>query len=343
MAKLQLSGIEEKIRDIYTVWKRIDTVDVKILEAISFLGPRNLALIARHLDLPATTVQYRVRRLLDNSLLFFHLNAYHTYMGLKKAVIFVNATPGYESLLLECLRKNDFWIFLCRIYGPYEGCAGTWTIPKENADEFIAYLESLRELGIAASYEINWTTCHEGIPVLSKWFSVVDKEWTFNWEEWVNEIAVIEGELPWTLEEPPDWPIKVDYEDLLILKELDIDGRQSFTDISKKVGLPLGVIKYHFTEHVAKRGLIEGYQVDIARFPILFSKYVFFRFKFDSHEKFKKFAISLHDKPFPIFLGKVLGENALVCQMYLPEYSEHRDIVHWVLTFHQGLCSSYPG
>jgi len=318
MESLKLLGLDAKNRDINTVWKDIDDTDVRILEAISQLGPRNLALIANRLDMPTTTLRYRVRRMMDNSLLFLHLNPYHTNMGLKKAVVFVEAIPGYEDILLDCLRVNDFWIFLCRTYGPYEGWGGIWTIPKHNDRDFKHFIQSLVDSGIANSFEINWTTCHEGIPVKSRWFDVEENAWTFNWEEWIREVETIQGDLPWTLIEPDDWPIKVDYEDLLIIKELEIDGRKSLTDISKKLGISLEKLKYHFREHVSKRRLIEGYQVDIARFPILFSNYVFFEFEFNSYDKFERFTTSLHDKPFPINLGKVIGQNTLISHMFLP-------------------------
>jgi DNA-binding Lrp family transcriptional regulator len=318
MESQRLTGIDEKIRDGFTVWKKIDETDVKILEGLSLLGPRNLTLIAEHLDMPIATLRYRVTRMLDNSLLFLHLNPYHTYMGLKKAVVFVEAIPGYEDVLLDCLRINDFWVFLCRIYGQYEGCGGVWTIPKENDRDFENFLQSLIDSGVAESFEINWTTCREGIPVKSRWFNIEENAWTFNWKEWVKEVETIEGKLPWTLIEPADWPIKVDYEDLLIIKELEMDGRKTLTDISKKLGISIEKLKYHFREHVSKRGLIEGYEVDMARFPLLFSNYLFFRFEFDSYDKFVRFTTSLHDKPFPLNLGKVLGENALISQIYLP-------------------------
>ena len=118
MESLKLLGLDAKNRDINTVWKNIDETDVKILEAMSQLGPRNIALITNHLDMHTNTLRYRIKRMLDNSLLFLHLNPYHTNMGLKKAVVFVEAMPGYEDVLLECLKVNDFWVFLCRIPGP---------------------------------------------------------------------------------------------------------------------------------------------------------------------------------------------------------------------------------
>ena len=330
---MKFKGIDEKIHDIYTVWEKIDETDVKILEGLSLLGPRNLTLIAEHLGMPTTTLRYRVMRMLDDSLLFFHLNPYHTNMGLKKTVVFVEAVLGYEDLLLSCLRVNDFWTFLCRIYGPYEGCGGIWTIPKGNDRDFESFLKSLLDQGVAKSYELNWTTCHEGVPVRSRWFSTEENRWVFNWDEWVKEVEAIEGELPWTLKDPEDWPIRVDYEDLLIIKELEIDGKSTMIDISKKLGIPVERVKYHFREHVSKRGLLEGYQIEIAQFPILVSDYLFLNFEFDSYDKFVKFTLSLYDKPFPTFLGKVLNENILMSHIRIPrrEFRNFIEALSWLI------------
>lgn len=336
-----MENLDVKIHDAFTAWKKIDKIDVMILEGLSRLGPRNLALIAKHLDMPTSTVRYRVRRMLEDSILFFHLNPFHTNMGLKKAVIFLEAAFGYEDVLLDCLKVNDFWLFLCRIYGPYEGCGGIWTIPKGMDKDFEAFLKNLLDVGIAKSVEVNWTTCHEGIPVSDKWFNPDENVWAFKWGEWIEEVKDIEGKLPWTLREPADWPLKVDYDDLLIIKELEKDGRKTFTEISKTIGLPFERVKYHFREHVLKRGLIEGYQVDIYRFPHPLNEPVFFKFEFDSYDKMRKFALSLHDKPFPTFIGKILGENALVAHINLPKW-EFRKFIAVLSTLIRGdLLKSY--
>jgi len=332
---------DERVRDAYSVWNNVDEVDVKILEGFSMLGPRNLALISKHLDLPTTTVRYRVKRMLDDSILFLHLNPFHTNMGLRKAVLFIEAEPGYEDVLLDCLRVNDYWLSLYRLYGQYEGCGGTWTIPKNNVQEFLEFLQCLKDIGIARSMEVNWTTCHEGIPVKTRWYDVEDQAWFFDWDEWLDEVETIEGDLPWTLIEPEDWPIRVDYTDLLIIKELEINGRQSLTDISTKLGISFETVKYHFREHVSKRGLVEGYQIEIYRFPSLISEFIFFKFEFDDYRQFKKFTLSLHDKPFPIWMGKVIGENALMAQVYLPKRDFRRFISALSTLLNKGLLKRY--
>lgn len=341
MKKTNIEIVDKKFRDAFATLGKIDDVDVKILEALSLFGPRNLALIAKHLEMPPTTVRYRVCQMLNDSILFLHLNPYHTNMGLRKALVFVEAVQGYENLLLDCLRVNDYWLYLCRIYGPYEGWGGIWTIPNGNVDDFNFFFYSLIDFGVAKSVEINWTTCHEGIPVKSRWFSIEENSWVFNWDEWIREVETIEGDLPFTLVEPDDWPIKVDYEDLLIIKELEKDGRKPLTEISKILNIPIETVKYHFREHISKRGLIEGYQIEISRFPSLISELLFFKFEFDSYDNFKKFALSLHDKPFPVHLGKVIGENALTSHIYLPK-KEFRKFIDALSTLiRKGLLKQY--
>lgn len=336
-----MEAIDKRIRDAFSTQDKLDELDVQILEGLSVLGPRNLSKIAKNLGAPSTTVRYRVQKMLSHSILFLHLNPYHTYMGLKKTIVFVEATPGYEDVLLESLRVNDFWLYLARAYGPYEGCVGIWTIPKKNVDDFIDFLDYLVDINVARSYEINWSTCFEGVPVLHKWFDSKQKAWFFDWESWMRDVKTIEGDLPITLIEPDDWPIKVDYIDLLIIKELEIDGRKTLTEISKKLSIPLETVKYHFREHVLKRGLVEGYQIEIYRSPSLVSENLFFKFEFDSYEKYKKFALSLRDKPFPFFMGKVLGENALLTQVYLSKWEFRRFIIALSDLIKKGLVSKY--
>jgi len=341
MMSLSIDRFDALNREALSVWGKIDETDVEILEGLSLLGPRNLTTIARHLELPVTTVRYRVQRMLADSTLFLHLNPYHTNMGLMKVVFFIEAVPGLEDALLECLRVHDYWLFLCRIYGPYEGCCGIWTVPKGRDGDFLEYIQSLTDSGIAKSVKLNWTTCHEGIPVRTRWFETAERKWVFDWDEWLSEVETIEGELPWTLQEPDDWPIKVDCEDLLIIKELEIDGKMTLTDISNKLEMPLEKVKYHFREHIMKRDLVEGYQVEIYRFPSLISENVLFKFEFDNYNQLVKFALSLHDKPFPFQMGKVIGENALTSHMCLPKWEFRRFISYLSILIRKGLLKQY--
>ncbi len=101
MTDMHTESLDVKIREGFSTFGKLDEVDVRILEGLSFLGPRNFALVAKHLGIPPSTVRYRIGQMLDNSILFLHLNPYHTHMGLKKAVVFIEAVRGSTARLFE--------------------------------------------------------------------------------------------------------------------------------------------------------------------------------------------------------------------------------------------------
>ncbi len=301
-------------REPFREGRGVDYQDVRILEGFSILGTKNLALAAKHLGIPATSLRYRIMRMMEESNTSFHMNPYHSHLSLKKAVIFVKAVQGYEDILRDCLQVNDFWVYLCRINSPYEGWGGVWTVPADNVGDFNVFLQRLIELGVAESVETNWTTDHVSIPVRGRWFCEEENRWVFDWNEWMTEVEKIKGELPCTLRDHQEYTMNFDNEDLLIIKELELDGRATMTEIGRTIGIPFETVKYHYREHVKKRDLVEGYQIEILRHPPLSSEALFIKFAFDSHEKLVKFALSLQDAPFPIFISKVIGDNALVIQ-----------------------------
>jgi DNA-binding Lrp family transcriptional regulator len=140
------------------------------------------------------------------------------------------------------------------------------------------------------------------------------------------EIPAKQSELPYTLTDPESFTLKADQTDLFIVKELEIDATVSLSAIARKLGTTLQNIRYHYAMHVVKHGLIETFQVAILPFERATSDMLFFIFRFNTAEKMTKFAQSLLDKPFVNIVGKVLGTNTLVSQIYLPRM-EFRNFV----------------
>jgi hypothetical protein len=99
-------------------------------------GSKNLAKIAKALDVSQNSIRYRANRMSSFYRLQIHASIYHTNLGLKKAVLFTNATTGYEDLLFDCLKVNPFYIYLTRYYGICEGCFAIYTIPVDHCAEF---------------------------------------------------------------------------------------------------------------------------------------------------------------------------------------------------------------
>jgi len=89
--------------------KRFDLLDVKILEGLGIHGPRNITSLARKLGIPAETLRKRMKRVIHSRHFFkTHVNIYHTNLGLKKAIVFAEATPfqGIIALILNSFLAN---------------------------------------------------------------------------------------------------------------------------------------------------------------------------------------------------------------------------------------------
>ena len=309
--------------------KRFDLLDVKILESLGVHGPRNVTRLARKLGVPPETVRKRLKRIHSRSFFRTHVNIYHTNLGLKKAVVLAEAVPGYEDLLFESLKINNFLIYLSRCYGMHEGCLGIYTIPSNHCTDFKYFLIELERLKVARKIELYWSTCFQTVNLKCNWFDSASNSWKFLWDKWVEGIPTKMTRLPFTLVDPPSFPVEGDETDVFILKELEKDATVSFTKLAKMLGISPQLIRYHFYEHLIKRNLIEDFQVVVFPFDRAISDMFYFIFKFGNGEKLAKFALSLMDKPFVYSLGKILEEHALIANLYMPkaEFRKFIDIL----------------
>jgi DNA-binding Lrp family transcriptional regulator len=306
--------------------KRFDNLDVRILEGLAEYGPRNITRVAKELGIPRGTVLSRINRLSSLFSLRLVTTIYHTNLGLKKAVVFAKATPGQEDTLFNCLKVNKFYIYLSRCFGTFEGCLGIYVIPVEHTAEFEDFLAEVEKLGVTTDIELFWSTCFHTVNRTRKWFDDDKQAWVLPWEKWLDEVFSSESELPYTLKDPVSFTLKADETDVFIVKELEKDATVSLASLARELGTTLQNVRYHYQTHVVGHGLIETFQMAIFPFDRATSDMLFFIFKFDDSEKMGKFARSLLDKPFVAILGKILNENALVSQFYLPR-QEFRNFI----------------
>jgi len=305
---------------------KLDHLDVRIIEGLGKYGPRNIKEVAKRLDMPRGTVLSRIKRMSSLFYLRMSANVYHTNLGLKKAVVFAKAAPGREESLLNCMKVNKFYIYLCRCFGMFEGCLGIYVIPKDQKTKFEHFIQEIKKLGVAQTIYLFWSTCFYTVNRTTNWFDGTSEKWTFPWDMWIEEIQTEGTDLPYTLVDPDDFPIKGDETDLFILKELEKNATIDLIDIAKKLGTTLQNVHQHYRRHVLRNGLLEAFQISIFPFDRTISDMFFFVFKFPNREKMAKFALSLLDKPFVGVVGKILEENAMISQIYLPR-PEFRNFV----------------
>jgi len=322
--------------------KLLTKLDIKIVETLSSIGPRNLSKVAESLGIRRETLVFRMKRMASNPRIFLrcHANVYHTNLGLKKAIVFADAVPGKEQLLFEGLKANGFWLYVGRSYSGKEGCDAVYAVPIDHCNDFEEFVYDLKRLNVARGVEILWSTCFQGGRITGKWFDKEEEKWIFPWNEWVKEIQDASTELPYTLIEPEGFINYADETDVFIIKELEKDATVSLKEIAGKLNISPQWGGVHFKDHIMGKRLLEGYQIFILPFDVPCDMFDFV-ISFHDYETMARFANSLLDKPFVITVGKIFGKNALVTNICLPRIEFRKFIDALSLLANMKVVSDY--
>jgi len=298
--------------------RKLTAEDVEILEGLALHGPRNISDLAAWLNVPRPSLRYRIKNLQSHFSLSLNGNIYHTHVGLRKAIVFADAKPGYEELLYECLKTNEYWLYVSQSIGAFR-CLAIYGIPAEEEKEFEGFMSQLQEVEHVQNISFFWSTCIQTINATGAWFDKASEEWSSPWDSWVQEVQRTRGELPYTLKEPEAYVQRADWIDIMVLKELEKDSTIRLSEIARKLGTSLERVMYHFKNHVIEKGMFEGYQVIADHYKTLFPDTYFFQFYFRTQKDLTKFASSLMYKPFARSMGKEYLKNRLFAQIYLPK------------------------
>ena len=294
--------------------------DVQMLRALWEVGPRNLSRVARVLGVNRRTLESRIERMKSDPTFFLrmHVSVYHTNIGLRKAVVFLEANPGMEQLLFDCLLVNKFWLYVCRSYGMGEGCTAVYAVPVERCADLEEFLHELTRLGVAKKVDVYWSTCFQGGRITHDWFDDCLEKWVFSWDGWVNEVQSQGTDLPYTLVEAESYENLADETDIRMLEKLEEDATRSLTEVANSLGISRQLARFHYNEHLVGKNLVEGFEVFVMRYGDAPSMMVYFTITFPSHETFARFTNSLLDKFFVLTMGKNLKQNCLIVEVFLP-------------------------
>lgn len=304
---------------------KLSALDVKILCTLGEKTPRNLAAVARSLGIPTRTVHFRIKRMSSKVHLRLSSSIFYAKLGLKRAVVFADAFPGFEKLLFECLKANGFWGYVNRCFGNRESCFAVYAIPVGYEPSFEEFLQEIKSLGIAKNVRFYWTSNFQYSRIVDKWFDLNKCEWIFPWESWKNEIENSPAELPQTLAIPEDFENRADKIDVLLLKELEKDATAPLNKVAEKLHISPQLVHYHYEKHVLKKEMLAGFQVFFFRYERVSLETTVFIFQFFNEESMARFAVSLLDKPFTLFVSRILDDLALVVEFSLPK-TEFRNL-----------------
>lgn len=299
--------------------KMLDSTNVKILEGLGKHGPRNILALAKSIGLPPKTVAFRMKKLMKEGLLQIRTNLDYSSLGLMKAVLIAESKPGQKKKLQQVIINLDYWTYMTRCYGKYDGYYTIFAFPAEYKKELEEYLDKAAQLEIFSRYIFYRTTNFTEVAPNFDWFDFQSKSWNFEWKRWIDEVQNASEKLPRKLMEPKTYSIRVDETDLLILKELEKDGTTKFTKLAEVVNITPQGVRYRYHQHIVGRSLLTDYEVATLPYPLLTSEMCGFIIDFENEEKLAKFVNSLQDKPFIFSYGKAIGQHSLVVHAYIPK------------------------
>jgi len=299
--------------------KMLDPINAKILAGLSKFGPRNTSFLARSVKLPATTVAFRIKKLIKKGYLQVRTNLDYSKLGLMKAVLVADTTGGLEEKLRETVEITGYWTYITKCYGKFNGTYALFAFPAEHKDELEAYLKEAVRHKVMSRYVFFWVTNLCEVAPNFDWFDFESKGWKFQWRQWISEVFKASGTLSERLVESEKYQTMVDDTDLLLSKELEKNAFVEFTKLADAIKMSPQGVRYRYYKHIMKHGLITDYEIAIFPYPLLVSDMCSFIVHFQNEEALAKFSNTLSNKPFIKNYGKIIGRNSLLMHSYTPK------------------------
>ncbi len=278
-------------------------------------GPRNLQQIARKTGIPPPTVRLRVSKLEGQGILHTWIWPDYSKVGLQKTMVVLAPAAGKEVLAREALKIPGYWLRIIRCLGDCNGYYSLHAIPDSKRQEFEQYLDQLVSSGVASSYRIFWLgETHSPLPNF-EYYDTQKKTWKFDWLKWLESMSRSRDARA-SPKPPPSAP-PFDKKDLIILKELEKNGRMRMVGLAKLLGVTLPAVKYRF-DNLVKRGFVVEYVIDVLPYAMEVSELLEVRLDFADEEHFENAMRIVGTLPFVKSFSTLKARSSLSLRAYLP-------------------------
>jgi DNA-binding Lrp family transcriptional regulator len=231
----------------------------KLIEAIKKYGPRNFSLLSRVTGIPVETIRYKICKQFKEKGIGVHLGIDYNKLALVRTWVkleFQESFLQYAEKFLWKLSEIGYLIYYASTL-PYNEYYAMFAIPTRYRKEYRNFLDSLIEEEVLNNYYAYELTSCRHLSLNAKYFDFDNWEWKIDWNN--LESPDINVEQPFESEPLKD-PL-VDYQDLLILKELQINSLRSLSEIAMNINMNPRTVLYHFNEHIIRRGIINQYYI----------------------------------------------------------------------------------
>jgi DNA-binding Lrp family transcriptional regulator len=233
----------------------------ELVNEISRIGP-DIPEIARRLGRKPQSVRYLYKKLQNRFAIQGVLN--HECVGLRRIILqlkFRDEYADYVKPLMFAMNELSYVVSYSKIVGDDSYIVHA-SVPKEYVDEFLAFIESLRKMTILTdveSYTFDWF-CN--IPMRADYFDFAFGRWNFDMS------SLPPSQFESDLQNLHLETLHFDRIDLLIAKELQIDGTRKLKEIQEAIkerdGLDIEykTLGWHLKAHVNRKRMFKGYRIN---------------------------------------------------------------------------------
>jgi DNA-binding Lrp family transcriptional regulator len=289
----------------------LDETNLKIIDYLKRIGPRNMSEIARYIGEDPKKVNYRFNAMKTRVGLIIRALPSYSSMGLTNAMVFLPLDHKRVEAVKNSLITAKVPKKIYRVYGNISGIIAQLIVP----DEKIPYLRSSIS-SILLKKEVKFmkilylTDFFFPMPDLSK-LNLTYRIWDYMPSELKKDF--MRGERMKLMEEKTR--VYIDNIDIHILSKLVEDATIPLLKIAEEIGTSPANLKYHFDNHIIKQGIIRDYHVYLPRYSPDLAGLFFFEFTFSKEEYIERFLYALSRSVYSRAFAKELGKPRVIALM----------------------------
>jgi DNA-binding Lrp family transcriptional regulator len=235
-------------------------------------------------------------------------------MGLKKVYTTIYPNMKSNNIVINKLKSLKYIQAFSRLLTPNLGYLFVWRIPEKNVGHLRRFLSEMQQEGLIKDFTFHILGEFNNCGPSLEWYDPSTKIWIYKWSDIRKRLT---ESLPIELEDPREYSNLCDKLDILIVEQIQMDPKITFSEIAKAAGVSVPTIKYRY-EKLKRSGVLKGYRAKILAFPPEASRLIDIRIEFPSDREMGTFAAGLKGLPFALAYQKEVGLENLIVRAYLP-------------------------
>jgi hypothetical protein len=245
--------------------------------------------------------------------LYFHFS----HIGLVRLLVCCEVNKAHLAEVEAAAEALNYWTYITRAHGRYEGIFAIYAFPHKQAERVNSFYGHLIEAGLIEKFELFCTG--DPVPAVPDFasFDFESLSWRSLWNSWLTQIQTSSEVSLKGLSDPLTYEGEFDVLDLRLIEQFEMSGIQKFAVLGKTLGLSAQGVRYHYENHLIRRGIVVGYLPRFLPLPLEMADLYVFAVHFTDANKMAHYVSSLKGKYFIRNYSKILGRNSLTITMQL--------------------------